>query len=84
MMKWLLTALGAVLIVSGSYLASRIQTADGVSVQDIRFAGTGGLQMSALLYIPASATPGYFSAKRTALLARTVNFPAGRKAFSKN
>ncbi len=55
-MKWFLSVLGAVLILAGSYLASRIQTADGVRVEDIRFAGTGGIQMSALLYVPANAT----------------------------
>ena len=55
-MKWLLGALGAVLILAGSYLAARIQTSDGVRVEDIRFAGTGGIQMSALLYIPPNAT----------------------------
>ena len=55
-MKWLLSALGAVLILAGSYLASRIQTADGVRVEDIRFAGTGGIEMSALLYVPANAS----------------------------
>ena len=55
-MKWLLCALGVFLIVGGSYLASRIQTADGVRVEDIRFTGTGGTKMSALLYVPANAT----------------------------
>jgi pimeloyl-ACP methyl ester carboxylesterase len=55
-MKWFLSAFGAVLIVAGSFLASRIQTADGVRVEDIRFTGTGGTRMSALLYIPAGAT----------------------------
>jgi pimeloyl-ACP methyl ester carboxylesterase len=55
-MKWLLSALGVVLIVAGSALAAYIQTADGVRVEDIRFAGTGGTQMSALLYVPANAT----------------------------
>ncbi|HXC56470.1 MAG TPA: alpha/beta fold hydrolase [Rhizomicrobium sp.] len=60
-MKWLLCTLGAALILAGSYLAAAIQTADGVRVEDIRFAGTGGLRMSALLYIPPNA-----SAKRPA------------------
>ena len=55
-MKWLLGALGAVLILAGSYLAARIQTSDGVRVEDIRFSGSGGTQMSALLYIPPNAT----------------------------
>jgi pimeloyl-ACP methyl ester carboxylesterase len=55
-MKWLLSTLGIVLIAAGSFLASRIQTADGVRVEDIRFMGTGGIRMSALLYVPANAT----------------------------
>ena len=55
-MKWLLGALGAVLILAGSYLAARVQTSDGVRVEDIRFSGSGGTQMSALLYIPPNAT----------------------------
>src|SRR5882724_5522671 len=56
-MKWFLSALGVVLIVAGSFLAARIQTADGVRVEDIRFPGSGGVRMSALLYVPAGATP---------------------------
>ncbi|HEY4942332.1 MAG TPA: alpha/beta fold hydrolase [Rhizomicrobium sp.] len=55
-MKWMLCVLGAVLILAGSYLASAIQTAGGIRVEDIRFTGTGGLQMSALLYVPRNAT----------------------------
>ena len=55
-MKWMLCVLGAVLILAGSYLASAIQTAGGVRVEDIRFIGTGGAKMSALLYIPPNAT----------------------------
>ena len=48
-MKWLLALVGAVLILAGSYLAAAIQTTGGVRVEDIRFAGTGGTRMSALL-----------------------------------
>src|SRR5258708_7166788 len=55
-MKWMLCALGAGLILAGSWLASAIQTAGGIRVEDIRFAGTGGTRMSALLYIPPNAT----------------------------
>ena len=55
-MRWMLCVLGAGLILAGSWLASAIQTAGGIRVQDIRFAGTGGIQMSALLYIPPNAT----------------------------
>jgi len=55
-MKWLLSVLGILLILAGSILASRIQTADGVRIEDVRFAGTGGIELSALLYVPANAT----------------------------
>ena len=45
------------LILFGSLLAHRTQTNGGVvSVRDIRFAGTDGMIMSGLLYIPAGAT----------------------------
>lgn len=63
---WWLLIVGLLLAVGGAVLASRIQTADGVSVRDIRFAGTGGKTMSALLYVPAGATP---SAKAPGILA---------------
>ncbi|MBY0521527.1 MAG: alpha/beta fold hydrolase [Sphingomonas sp.] len=53
---WWLLIVGLVLALGGALLASRIQTADGVRVSDIRFAGTGGKTMSALLYVPAGAT----------------------------
>ncbi|MDP7236660.1 MAG: alpha/beta fold hydrolase, partial [Candidatus Latescibacteria bacterium] len=44
-------------ILFGSLLAHRTQTNGwGVSVRDIRFAGTDGMIMSGLLYIPAGAT----------------------------
>ncbi len=54
---WWLLILGLVLAIGGAALAASIQTSGGVSVRDIRFAGTGGKTMSALLYVPASATP---------------------------
>jgi pimeloyl-ACP methyl ester carboxylesterase len=56
MRKGLLAAIGIVLIVAGSWLAARIQTAGGIRIEDIRFDGTGGARMSALLYIPPNAT----------------------------
>ena len=52
-----LAAVGIALILAGSVLAWLIQTSGGVRVADVRFAGTGGLTMSALLYIPPNATP---------------------------
>ena len=53
---WWLALLGIFLILSGAFFADRIRTSDRVSVQDIRFTGTNGTVMSALLYVPASAT----------------------------
>ncbi|MBV8745499.1 MAG: alpha/beta fold hydrolase [Xanthobacteraceae bacterium] len=52
-----LAVVGVALILAGCLLAWLIQTAGGVRVADIRFAGTNGLTMSALLYIPPNATP---------------------------
>lgn len=54
--KWRLFALGLVLILAGGLLASAIQTSGGIEIRDVRFAGAGGVEMSALLYVPANAT----------------------------
>ncbi|MGY4396413.1 pimeloyl-ACP methyl ester carboxylesterase [Sphingomonas sp. UYAg733] len=54
--KGWLAALGLLLILAGAWLAATIQTSGGVSVRDIRFAGTNGTVMSALLYVPRGAT----------------------------
>jgi pimeloyl-ACP methyl ester carboxylesterase len=48
---------GAALMVAGSLLAHLTQTAGGIKVADIRFAGAKGNMMSALLYTPPNATP---------------------------
>ncbi|MDR3498806.1 MAG: alpha/beta fold hydrolase [Parvibaculum sp.] len=53
---WRLFALGLVLILAGGFLASAIQTSGGIEIRDVRFAGAGGVEMSALLYVPANAT----------------------------
>jgi pimeloyl-ACP methyl ester carboxylesterase len=53
---WLLFVVGWMLILGGSWLASAIQTSGGIKVQDVRFAGTGGVTMSGLLYTPPNAT----------------------------
>src|SRR4051812_8669418 len=45
---WLLFVVGWLLILGGSWLASAIQTSGGIKVQDVRFAGTGGVTMSGL------------------------------------
>ena len=44
------------IIVAGSILAHLVQTAGDVTIKDVRFTGTNGQTLSALLYIPASAT----------------------------
>ncbi|MBC8170269.1 MAG: alpha/beta fold hydrolase [Anaerolineae bacterium] len=49
--------LAVVLVVAGGALASAVQTANGtIKIQDVRFTGTNGIPMSALLYIPAGVT----------------------------
>ncbi|MBY0519832.1 MAG: alpha/beta fold hydrolase [Sphingomonas sp.] len=53
---WMVIA-GLILAIGGAYWASSVQTSGGVSVRDIRFVGTGGKTMSALLYMPPGATP---------------------------
>lgn len=49
--------LGWVIILIGAVLAHLVQTAGGVTIKDVRFTGSGGQTLSALLYIPANATP---------------------------
>ena len=53
---WWLFLLGLVLILAGSWQASRIQTSGGIAVHDIRFRSPAGTLMSALLYVPPGAT----------------------------
>ena len=53
---WWLFLLGLVLVFAGSWQASRIQTAGGIAIQDIRFRSPAGTVMSALLYVPPGAT----------------------------
>ncbi len=55
--KWKLLVIGVVLVFGGSLLAHFVQTSGGIRIQDVRFAGSNGLQMSALLYVPANAAP---------------------------
>ncbi|MCC8976174.1 alpha/beta fold hydrolase [Bradyrhizobium sp. Cham227] len=49
--------MGLILIVAGGLLAHFTQTAGGIRIEDVRFKGTKGNTMSALLYIPLNATP---------------------------
>jgi pimeloyl-ACP methyl ester carboxylesterase len=44
------------LVFGGALLASLIQRSGGVSIEKIMFPGTGGRQMSGLLYVPAAAS----------------------------
>lgn len=54
---WWLLIVGVLIAIGGAMLAANVQTAGGsIAVRDIRFAGTGGKTMSALLYVPATAT----------------------------
>jgi len=51
-----LPLVGLLTILVGAWLAFTVRTSGGISVQDIRFNGADGTQMSALLYVPKSAT----------------------------
>ncbi|MDA1075455.1 MAG: alpha/beta fold hydrolase, partial [Proteobacteria bacterium] len=53
---WLGFASGWAIILIGAVIAHLVQTSDGISVRDVRFAGGEGKTLSALLYVPASAT----------------------------
>lgn len=53
---WWLAIVGLILIFVGAFVANAVRTSGGVSVRDIRFTGTNGTVMSALLYVPAAAT----------------------------
>ncbi|HET6338345.1 MAG TPA: alpha/beta fold hydrolase [Polyangiales bacterium] len=44
------------LVFGGAALASAVQRSGGVSIEKIGFAGTGGIRMSGLLYVPSDAT----------------------------
>jgi pimeloyl-ACP methyl ester carboxylesterase len=51
-----LAVIGLGMVLVGGLLASWIQTWSGIRVSDVRFTGTGGTAMSALLYVPATAS----------------------------
>ena len=57
MRAWRLLIVGVLLILGGGVLAWVTQTSGGIRLVDVRFVGTGGAPMSALLYIPQNATP---------------------------
>ena len=48
--------LGWALVLGGGFLANEVQTSGGTQIKDVRFAGTSGTVMSALLYVPPTAT----------------------------
>jgi pimeloyl-ACP methyl ester carboxylesterase len=54
-----LFALGWVLVLAGALIAHLVQTAGGVTVRDVRWTGAGGERLSALLYVPATATTAH-------------------------
>jgi len=54
--RWSWAIAGVILILAGGLLAHFTQTAGGIRIEDVRFAGTKGNTMSALLYIPPNAT----------------------------
>ena len=54
---WWLILAGMVIVLAGAVLAHTVRTAGGTAVTDVRFLGTNGTMMSALLYVPINATP---------------------------
>lgn len=56
---WPIALFGLLILMSGALLAHMVRTSNGISVHDIRFAGTNGTTMSALLYVPAGASPNH-------------------------
>jgi len=57
--KWGFFILGWVLILGGAWLAHAVQTTNGVTLQDVRFAGDKGIVQSGLLYVPRGATAAH-------------------------
>lgn len=56
-LSWRLFAAGWLIVLVGALLASFIQTSGGVSVTKVRYPGPGGIELAAMLYKPATATP---------------------------
>lgn len=54
--KWRLFALGWCLVIAGGLLAHLVQTAGGISIEDVRFEFEDGKKLSALIYRPANAS----------------------------
>lgn len=54
--RWWLIVVGLIIVLAGAFLAQLVRTTDGTTVRDIRFTGTNGTVMSALLYVPKNAT----------------------------
>lgn len=51
-----LVAIGLSIVLAGALLAYFVQSAGGVRIMDLRFAGADGAPLSALLYVPPGAT----------------------------
>jgi pimeloyl-ACP methyl ester carboxylesterase len=54
--NWGLFAMGWMVVLAGSAVASIVQTWGGVELRDVRFETENGTELSALLYVPPSAT----------------------------
>src|SRR5580698_7134840 len=54
-----LFALGWALVLAGGLIAHLVQTSGGVRIEDVRYRGAAGETISALLYVPPSATAAH-------------------------
>ncbi len=57
MRNWRICCVGWLVLLFGAGLAHVTQTANGIKIEDIRLPGDNGKTLSALLYVPATATP---------------------------
>ena len=55
--KWGLFAVGWLVVLAGSAMASVVQTWGGVELRDVRFETKDGTRLAALLYVPPGAAP---------------------------
>ncbi len=54
--RWMMVAIGCLMVLTGGLLARTIQTSGGTDIRDVRIELGDGRELSALLYVPDGAT----------------------------